>query len=106
MIRDGSDGSEHPLCHGATVEGAGRSKDLFPYIRRKPQQTQDLCYPGTGDALLAGDIRLSGNLTGFQEGLPFVGFSQEFDDSGGLGYSCWFGAARWDRADYSAGWCP
>ena len=31
----GFDGSESPLCHGATVEGAGRGKDLFLDLRSK-----------------------------------------------------------------------
>ena len=85
MIRDCANGSEHPLCHGATVEGIGRREDLFLDLRSKAHEAQDLCYPSTGDSLLAGNIRLSGNLAGFQAGLPFDGFSEEFDDSGILG---------------------
>jgi len=37
LIRDGSNGSEYPLCHGATVEGVGRDKDPFLDLRREPQ---------------------------------------------------------------------
>ena len=29
VIRNGSNGSEHPLCHGTTVEGVGQCEDLF-----------------------------------------------------------------------------
>ena len=29
LIRNGSNGSEHPLCHGTTVEGVGQCEDFF-----------------------------------------------------------------------------
>jgi len=48
------------------MDGPAKGKDLFLDLRRKTQQAQDLCYPGAGDAFLKGDIRLSGNMTGFQ----------------------------------------
>jgi hypothetical protein len=58
---------------------------IFSRISGARRNRPSLCHPGTGDSLLAGDIRLSGDRTGLQESLPFDGFPEEFDDSGGLG---------------------
>jgi len=88
------------------VEGIGKREDLFPNLRGKAEEPHDLGYPGAGDALLTGDIRLSGDRTGFQESLPLDGLPEEFDHSGGLGYSCGFGVARRDRAYHSAEGSP
>ena len=90
---DGSHGSEHPLRHRVTVEGGGKGEHLFPDLRCKPQHTHNLGYPGAGDPLLRGNIRLSGNLSGFQESFPLDGFSEEFDDPGRLGHLRRFGVA-------------
>jgi len=35
MVRDGFNGSEHPLCHGAAADGVGKGEDLFPNLRGK-----------------------------------------------------------------------
>ena len=57
------------------------------------QQAQNLSHPSPGEALAAGDGRLSDRLAGLQEGLPLDGLVQEFDDSGCLGtlWRCWRG---------------
>jgi hypothetical protein len=57
------------------VNGGGHGHDFFLDLRCQSQHAHDLGYPGTGDSLLAGDIRLSGNLTGFQEGLSLDGLA-------------------------------
>ena len=63
MVSDGSDGTEHPLCHLAMLEGTGRGENLFLDLRRKPQHAHDLCHSGSADPLLTGDFGLSGDLT-------------------------------------------
>jgi len=63
VIRDGPNWSEHPFCYGGTVGGVGKGEDLFPDLRRKAQQAQDMCHPGAGGALLSGDLSLAGDLS-------------------------------------------
>jgi len=60
---------------------------MFLYLRGESQQAYNLGNPGAGAALPAGDFRLFGNLTGLQESLPLDSLAEEFDYSGGLGFS-------------------
>jgi len=101
VIGDSYDRSKYPLCDEGRVSSIGQGQNMFLYLWCQAQQPQDLCYPGAGDALLAGDIGLSGDLARIQEGFPFDGFSEEFDDSGGFGDSCRF--ARRGRPYHSVG---
>ena len=48
-------------------------------LRREAKEAHDLCDPGAGDALPAGDGRLAGRLAGRQQGLPLEGFAEELD---------------------------
>ena len=48
-------------------------------LRGETKHTHDLSHPSAGDALLASDICLSGDLAGFQQGLPLDGFAEKLN---------------------------
>ena len=86
LIRNGSNGSEHPLCHGTTVEGVGQCEDFFLNLWSRTKKIQNLCYTGTGDSLPSCDLGLVPDLAGIDLTLPLDSFSEEFHHSGGLGF--------------------
>jgi len=52
---------------------------LLLNLRGQPQHTQDPGHASPGDAFLAGDLCLAGDLAGLQKALPFNSLSEEFD---------------------------
>jgi len=98
LIRNGSNGSKHPLCHGGTVEGVGKGEDLSPDFRDEAEHSHYLGHAGACNPLPEGNFGLTCDLPGFQESFPLVGFSEEFDDSGGFRFPgrFWVTTAGWD----------
>jgi len=72
-------------------------KDIFLNFRSEIKETEDLGDPSSGEAFLAGDFGLGGNLTGLKEPLPLDGLSEKFDHSWRLGLSRGPWRAPWRR---------
>ena len=47
MVRDGFNGSEPPLCHGAAADGVGKGEYPFLNLGREPKHAKNLCHPST-----------------------------------------------------------
>jgi hypothetical protein len=107
-VGDNCDRAEHSFCNGRLAVSVECGKNLFPDLRRKTLQAQDLCYPGAGDPLPEGNFGLTCDLPGFQESFPLVGFSEEFDYSGGLRFPwrSWITPARRDSTYRQPRRCP
>jgi hypothetical protein len=75
----------------------GHGQNSLLNLRGETKHTHDLRHPGSGDALLAGDIDLTGDLSGFQESLPLDGLTEEFNYSGNLRFPWRFGVATAGR---------
>ena len=61
-------------------------------LRREPQHSQNSGDSSASDSFPASNVGLIGDLVGLNESLPLDGLPEEFDDSGGLGFS--IGALR------------
>jgi len=79
------------------VEGVGKGEDLFPDFRGEAEHSHYLGHAGACDPLPEGNFGLTCDLPGFQESFPLVGFSEEFDYSGGLRFPGRFGVTTTGR---------
>jgi hypothetical protein len=73
------DGSERSFCNRWTADQIGHGQNKFLDFGRKAQQSHDLGYPGAGDPLPSGDLRLVPNLTGVELPPPFLGRPEKLD---------------------------
>ena len=79
------------------MEGVGKGEDLFPDFRGEAEHSHYLGHAGACDPLPEGNFGLTCDLPGFQESFPLVGFSEEFDYSGGLRFPGRFGVTTTGR---------
>ena len=92
-IVDGSDGAKTSFCDRGATGNFGHGKYLLLDFRSETKHTHDLSHPGSGDALLASNLGLAGDLSGFQDSLSLDGISEEFYHSGDFRFQGRFGVA-------------